>query len=47
MYCSIAKQIKSDDNVEIVADTKNVDATEEVHHFSENRTNFGRKFLGL
>ena len=42
---SITKQIKYGGKVEIVDDTKDVDAKEEVHNFSENWTNFDREFL--
>ena len=41
-----AEQFKSDDEVEISAETEEVDITEEVHHILENRTNFDCKFLG-
>ena len=44
-YINIAEQFKSDDEFKISAETEDVDVTEEVHHISENRTNFDRDFL--
>ena len=46
VYCSIVEQFKYDDEVKISTETEEVDVIEEVHHISENRTNFDREFLG-
>ena len=45
VYCHIAEQFKSDDEVKISDQTKDVDATEKVHICLENQTNFYREFL--
>ena len=44
--CSIAEELKSDDEVNITTETKDADVTEEVYFFLENRTNFERELLG-
>ena len=46
VYCRIAEQFKSDDEVKVSDKTKDVDATEEVYFCLENWTNFDREFLG-
>ena len=46
VYCSIAEEFKSDDEVKVSTETKVAGVTEEVYIFLENRTNFDRQLLG-
>ena len=46
VYCSIAEEFKSDDEVNISTESKDAEATEEVYIFLENRTNFDCELLG-
>ena len=46
VYCSIAEEFKSDDEVKVSTETKDAGVTEEVYIFMENRTNFDRELLG-
>ena len=46
VYCSIAEEFKSDDEVKITTETKDADVTEEVYIFLENRTIFDRELFG-
>ena len=46
VYCSIAEEFKSDDEVNISTESKDAEATEEVYIFLENRTNFYCELLG-
>ena len=46
VYCSIAEEFKSDDEVKVSTETKVAGVTEEVYIFMENRTNFDRELLG-
>ena len=45
VYCCIAEQFKSDDEVKISDQTKDADVTEKVHICLENQTNFDREFF--
>ena len=46
VYCSIAEEFKSDDEVKISTETKDAEATEEVYICLEIQTNFDRELLG-
>ena len=46
VYCSIAEEFKSDDEVKVSTETKDAGVREEVYIFMENRTNVDRELLG-